>query len=216
MKPRYALLGGLLLLAGANAMACYTVYDAGGRVVYQGRAAPVDMSLQLHEALAQRFPRGAQMVFDQTNACAPVGVAQVSRPTSSDVAPNTIQFQRGTATRSPSSAAPAPLLTDRATAQRAGLPHTTVAGDVVVVPGGVAQQAMHAGVTVLPATTFAGNDAGGPDTTVLGAGPAPRASARPAVASVRPAARPNVVITELRDPPVTIIEGGGGVTINRR
>lgn len=209
MKLRIALLGTLLLAAG-QAMACYTVYDASNRVLYQGRESPVDMTMQLHEALAQRFPRGAQMVFDQNSSCTPIGVAQATRPTSSDVPPNTIQFQRGTR-GAPSSSAPAPLLTDRETAAREHLPYTQVAGDVVVVPPVVAERAMHGGVTVLPSSTFVAGST--PDTSVLGAGPAPRAAARP-VANRAPG-KPKVVITELRDPPVTIIEGGGGVTVSR-
>jgi hypothetical protein len=208
MKAKIALLGGGLLLAGANAMACYTVYDGGSRIVYQGVEAPVDMSLPLHTALAQRFPRGAQMVFDQTAICTPVGLGQLPRPAGADAPPNTIRLERNGAAGA-SSSAPAPLLTDKTTAERANLPHTDVASNVVVVPPAVAERAMHASVTVLPATTFAGNTAntGVPDTTALGAGPArlaaPTASPRP------PGSKPNVVITEMRDPPVTIIETNG-------
>jgi hypothetical protein len=210
MKLRIAIFCGLLL-AGAQAMACYTVYDSGSRVLYQGREAPVDMTLQLHEALSQRFPRGAQMVFDQNSTCTPVGVAQVTRPTSSDVPLNTIEFQRGMR-GAPSSSAPAPLLTDRQTATREHLPYTQVAGDIVVVPPAAAERAMHGSVTVLPSSTFVAGST--PATNVLGAGPAPRAVARP-VAARRASIKPNVVITELRNPPMTIIEGGGGVTVNR-
>ena len=50
MKLKIALLAGLTL-AGANAMACYTVYDATNRVVFQSTSAPVDMSQPLHVAL---------------------------------------------------------------------------------------------------------------------------------------------------------------------
>jgi hypothetical protein len=212
MKLKIALIGGLML-AGANAMAaCYTVYDAGSRVVYQGPQAPVDMSIPLHEALAQRFSRSAQMVFDQNAVCRPVGIAQLPRPTSSDVPLNTIRLERTRNALPPGSSAPGPLFTDRQTAERAGLPHTQVAGDIVAVPPEVAERAMHASVTVLPATTFA---AGGgiPDTTALGAGPA-----RPAAASAtRQAAggKPTVVITELRDPPITIIDRGGNSTVTQ-
>ena len=205
MKLKFALFGGLLL-AGANAMACYTVYDGSNRVVYQGVEAPVDMSVPLHEALAQRFPRGAQMIFDQTANCRPVGIAQLPRPSGTDVPPNTIRLER-TGTQSPSSSSPAPLFTERQTAERANLPHTQVAGDIVVVPPEVAERAMHATVTVLPATTFAATTTTAPNTAALGAGPArPSAAARPARA---PGARPNVVITEMRDPPITVIETNG-------
>ncbi|HZY15839.1 MAG TPA: hypothetical protein VFE74_04375, partial [Ramlibacter sp.] len=69
-----------LLLAGANAMACYTVYDGNQRVLYQGLDAPVDMSLPLHEALrVARYPAQASLVFNQGARCTPVRLAQVPR-----------------------------------------------------------------------------------------------------------------------------------------
>jgi hypothetical protein len=80
MKSKLGVLFGLLL-ASANAMACYTVYDGNNRVVYRGLQAPVDMSLPLHQALEGRFPPGASLVFDQSPVCSPVGIAQVARPT---------------------------------------------------------------------------------------------------------------------------------------
>ena len=200
MKMKLALLGGLLL-AGANAMACYTVYDAGSRVVYQGTAPPVDMSLPLHEALPKRFERGAQMVFNQSASCQPVGLGQVPRPTGTDAPLNTIRMERTNAR--PSSSAPSPLFTDRLTAERAQLPHTQVAGDIVRVPPMAADRAMHAGVSVLPATPFAAAPVA-PDTWALGAGAAVTA---PRLAA--PGTRSRVVITEMRDPPVTVIERDG-------
>lgn len=213
MKRKLALLAGLLL-AGANAMACYTVYDKGNRIVYQGADAPVDMSLPLHAALARRFAPGTQMVFDQTSACRPIGVAQAPRPTSSDVPPNTIRIERS-ASR-PSSSAPSPLFTDRETAQRNKLPHTQVAGDIVVVPPVAADRAIRPTVTVLPSTTFAAAPTA-PDTRALGAGAARMGSAAtPANTPTYGAgATPQrqVVITEFRDPPVTVIQRGGSITV---
>jgi hypothetical protein len=209
MKLKLALLGGLLL-AGANAMACYTVYDANSRVLYRGIDAPIDMSMALHDGLARRgYPRGAHVVFDQNAPCLAVPVAQVSRPATSDVPVNTIRIERGSASR-PSSSSPSPLFTDRQTAERAGLPHTPVASNIVVVPPQVADKVMHATVTVLPSETFTGGNA--PDTTALGAGPA-RMNGKSA--SKPSTAKPNVVITEMRDPPMTVIEGGGGVTTRK-
>jgi hypothetical protein len=207
MKAKLAIMGGLLL-AGANAMACYTVYDGSSRIVYQGVEAPVDMSMPLHEALSQRFARGAQMIFDQNAICTPVGLAQLPRPTGTDVPPNTIRLDR-TGTQGRTSSAPAPLFTDRQTAERENLPHTEVAGagDVVAVPPAIAERAMHASVTVLPATTFARAAPVAPDTTALGAGPARLAA--PAARATAPGAKPNVVITEMRDPPLTVIETNG-------
>jgi hypothetical protein len=209
MKFKFALLAGLLL-AGANAMACYTVYDASNRVVYQGVQTPVDMSMPLHEALSERFSRGAQLVFDQNTDCRPVGLAQLPRPSGTDVPPNTIRLERGSGAR-PSSSGPAPLFTERETAERAHLPHTQVAGDIVMVPPEVAERAMHTTVTVLPATTFASTRA--PDTSALG-GPA-----GPVAATGRPTApgkRPNVVITEMRDPPITVTDTDGTRVISPR
>ena len=142
MKLKLGFLCGLLL-AGANAMACYTVYDANNRVVYRGLETPVDMSLPLREALSGRFPAGSSMVFDQSATCSPVGIAQVARPSTSAVPPNTIRMERTGRQLSPSSAAP--------------------------------------------------------DTSVLGAGPA----------------KPQTVITEMRDPPVTIIQRGNDVSVRR-
>jgi hypothetical protein len=183
------MLGGLLL-AGANAMACYTVYDASARVVYRGVEAPVDMSLTLHEALAAKFPPGHSMVFDQSSICTPVRLAQVARPTGPMVPPNTIRMERTGKELSPSSTAP--LLTDRETAQRQGLPHTIVAGDIVMVPPNAAARAHVPTFTVIPTDVAV---ARAPDTRAMGAGPA----------------RPDTVITEMRNPPMTIVERDGRV-----
>ena len=156
MKLKLGVLCGLLL-AGANATACYTVYDAKSRIVYRGLQAPVDMSLQLREAVAARFPAGSSLVFDQSPICSPVGIAEVSRSDTPMVPPNTIRMERTGRQLSPTSAAPLP--SDRVTASA-------------------------------PAA---------PNTRVLGAGPA----------------RPQTVITELRDPPVTIIQQGADVSVRR-
>ena len=185
-----------LLLAGANAMACYTVYDGNSRVVYRGLEAPVDMSLPLHQALAERFPAGSSLVFDQSPTCTPVSIAQVARPTGPMVPVNTIRMERSGRQMSPSSAAP--LLTDRETAQRQGLPHTVVAGDIVMVPAGAAARAEMSTFSVIPTDTAVAR-ANEVDTRALGAGPA----------------RPETVITEMRNPPVTIIERGGRVSVQR-
>jgi hypothetical protein len=198
MNLKFALLCGLLL-SGANAMACYTVYDGNNRVVYRGTDAPVDMSLPLHQALAKRYPAGASMVFDQAANCTPVSIAQVARPTGPMVPPNTIRMERTGRTLSPSSDA-SPLLTDRVTAQRNGLPHTVVAGDIVMVPAQAAARVDLPTYTVIPADTALAR-AATPNTTAMGAGPAP--------------SRPQTVITEMRDPPMTIIQRGGNVSVQR-
>lgn len=197
MKAKLVVLFGLLL-AGANAMACYTVYDNSNRVVYRGLDAPVDMSLPLHEALAGRFPAGSSMVFDQASTCTPVSIAQVARPTGPMVPPNTIRMERTGRQISPSSSAP--LLTDRETAQRQQLPYTVVSGDVVMVTGAAAARADLRTFNVIPADTAMAR-AAVPNTAAMGAGPAP--------------ARPQTVITEMRDPPMTIIQQGNNVSIRR-
>jgi hypothetical protein len=180
-------------------MACYTVYDANSRVIYRGTDAPVDMSLPLHEALGARFPARSSMVFDQGATCTPVSIAQVARPTGGMVPANTIRMERTGKQLSPSSEAP--LLTDRVTAERNGLPHTTVAGNVVMVPGAAAARTPMSTFTVIPTDVAVARAPAIPNTTAMGAGPA----------------RPNqkTVITEMRDPPMTIIQRGDNVQVQR-
>lgn len=61
----------LTLLLGAAGAAradvCFTVLDAGGRVLHQSRKAPVDMSRPISETLTRRFPSASQMVFGANN-----------------------------------------------------------------------------------------------------------------------------------------------------
>ena len=199
MKWKLGVLCGLML-AGANAMACYTVYDANNRVVYRGSDSPVDMSLPLHQALQRaRYAAGSSMVFDQTQVCAPVGMTEVARPTGGMVPVNTIRMEGTGRQASPSSTAP--LLTDRATAQINRLPHTVVAGDIVMVPAQAAARLDLPTFTVIPTDPAVGVARGParPDTTAMGAGPA----------------RQQTVITEMRDPPMTIIQRGNNVAVQR-
>ena len=186
MKPiRLAWLCGLAL-AGANAMACYTVYDRNDRVIYQGVEPPVDMSEPLHRTLGRSHP-GAHMVFDATSACTPVRLAQVARPATSDVPAGTIRMERPARSRLPTSSAP--LLTDVQTARANRLPYTQVAGNVALVPAQAAARVDLPTFTVIPSEPVM---AGAPDTRTLGAGPA---------------RRPPTVITELRDG-TTVLERG--------
>ncbi|MGV3569678.1 MAG: hypothetical protein ACO1PB_03685 [Ramlibacter sp.] len=204
MKLKLALLCGLVL-AGTNAMACYTVYDSNSRVIYQGVDAPVDMSRPLHQTLGTRFP-GAHMVFDQAATCTPVALAQVARSTARDVPAGTIRME-GSGRRATSPGGSSPLLTDKDTAERQNLPHTVVAGNVVMVPASVAAaRASIPSMTVIPAdVAFASarpapmdtrTMAGSPDTRSMGAGPS----------------QPPTVITELRDG-TTIVQRGGTVQV---
>ena len=208
MKLKSALLCSLVL-AGTNAMACYTVFDASNRVVYQGVETPVDLSVPLHQTLGKRFP-GAHMVFDQSAACTPVPLARVARPvTVGDVPAGTIRMEGG---RRASPGGSSPLLTDKDTAVRQHLPHTVVAGNVVMVPASVAaSRASIPSVTVIPAETAVASArpvpmdtrtmAGVPDTRAMGAGPAGAVQAP-------------TVITEMRDGS-TLVQRGGSVSVVR-
>jgi hypothetical protein len=198
MKLKTGLFCGLLL-AGANAMACYTVYDSANRVIYRGTDTPVDMSMPLKEAVGQRFPAGSSLVFDLSANCSPVSIAQVARPTGPLPPPGTIRMERSGRTATPSSNA-SPLLTDRETAQRQHLPHTVVAGNIVLVPASAAARADVPNFTVIPADTAVARAPVGPNTNAMGAGPN---------------RQNNTVITEMRDPPMTILQRGNNVSVQR-
>jgi hypothetical protein len=91
------------------------VYDGNGRVVYQGLAAPVDMSLPLHQALAEsKFPAGSSVVFDEAAICTPVAIARVARPTGPMAPANTIRVESTGREIKPEGAAPAPRKTPSA------------------------------------------------------------------------------------------------------
>lgn len=179
MKLKLAAFCGLLL-AGANAMACYTVLDRNERIVYQGPEAPVDMSLPLHATLGRTHP-GAQMVFDQDACSRNIPLARVARSASKDVPLNTMRIEGGSATASASTGT-APLLIDRASAQRRGLPYVNVAGDIVAVAPEAAARDTSRTVTLTPTTVVAtaadtrvmGNAGAGFDTRVMGGPPARR------------------------------------------
>jgi hypothetical protein len=120
----------LLGLASAQAIACYTVYDANNRVLYQSDKPPVDMSRPLHETIPARFP-GGQMVFDDSSVCPVVSSVAIGNG--------------GPVTRTSS-----PLLTDEKTARELGLPHRKLGANIAMVPARAV--AMDPGVTVVQAT----------------------------------------------------------------
>ena len=159
MKFRYRLLALLLGLAAGQALACYTVYDRLGRVVYNDPDPPVDMSRPLHETLPARFP-GGHMVFDTQAEC-----AAVSPPLPA------VAAGEGS-----------PLMTDRWMAQAMNVPYTVLQGGIVMV------QPRHVrvgpGVTVVPANSLA------------------------------PLPAQGVVITELRDPPLTFVQSADGTLMS--
>lgn len=225
MKFRLALIGSLAL-AAANAMACYTVYDGANRVMYQGAEPPVDMSQPLHTALQRRYP-GGHMVFEQGAECVPVPFANLSRPAGPAIPrntvvlgalpntavmggpPNTAVMGAGPAAPRPAvarAAAPrrapstSPLLTDVRTARAMGLPYQPLQDGIVVVPAAAAARVDLPTMTVIPADRSAQIAAATsvPDTRSMGAGPARAA---------------NTVITELHNPPVTVIQQGRTVTL---
>ncbi|MCG2592932.1 hypothetical protein LZ009_09080 [Ramlibacter sp. XY19] len=191
MKFKLALLAGLAL-AGANAMACYTVYDANARVLYQGADTPVDMSMQLHEALAARgFPAGSRMQFDRAS-CATVPVAM--GPSSRDLPPNTIRISKN---RPEQRVAQGPLLTEPGRAASLGMPHAVIANNIAVVSPANAVLDRSSAVTVVPAETVARVSS----TNTMGAGPAYATRTMGAApARMLPAPSRNItVITEYRN-----------------
>jgi len=172
----------LAVAASLPAQACYTVYDGANRVLYRAARPPVDMSRPLHDTLPQRFP-GGHLVFDPASACdaivpeARAGVA---------------------ASRA------APLLTDRRSAQAAGVNYAPLSRDIVMVQPRDAAVVLAGGSpvnVVAPAVSprMLAQSPTAPDTSRMGGPPAG-----------------GTVITELRDPPVTIVESRGGVTANVR
>lgn len=170
---KLSLLGILVSAASFNALACYTVHDASGRVVYQGADAPVDMSRPLHQTLPQRFPAGSHMVFDTTTVCGDINVTGAGMTSRNQVA--TLN---------------SPLLTDASTARSMNVRHTVVASGVALINGPTI--AMAPAVTVIPSsqtpTAIARaniqnreqvvitelRDGSVVDTRTMGAGPAPK------------------------------------------
>jgi hypothetical protein len=127
-RSKAVLLLPLLALAPLQALACYTVYDQAGSVVFYGDKPPVDMSRPLHETVPARFP-GGHMVFD--SAPCPV------------IAPLAFGASRATDTTS------SPLLTDERTARGMNAAYRPLGRGVVVVDQKDAK--LRPGVTVLPA-----------------------------------------------------------------
>ena len=216
MKLKLALLCAIGL-ASANAMACYTVYDRNDRVLYQGESAPVDMSRPLHETLGRSYP-GAQMVFDQAANCssviirqaparaaAPATIAMGAAPATNTMgagpspkvmraAPSTKVMGSAPARATRSTASSAPLLTDRRTAHALQLPYTVMSGEIVMVrPEEAARVVQRPGVTLVPKGT-------------IGA---------VSQVSTAPASGNGTVITELYNPPMTVVSSNGVIVSAR-
>jgi hypothetical protein len=168
MKFRKLALVCALGIASANALACYTVYDRNNRVVYNELTPPVDMSLPLHQTLPRRFP-GGHMVFDVNGACPranEAGLVAAARPMDSN--------------------ASAPLLTDASTATALRLPHTSMSGNIALVPAYAAARLDLPTFTVIPADTALAQSQPAMSTTAMGAGPAPARPAAPAATRTAP------------------------------
>ncbi|HYF18718.1 MAG TPA: hypothetical protein VEA40_12695 [Ramlibacter sp.] len=162
----------LAALAAGQALACYTVYDRGNRVLYRAQTPPVDMSRPLSETLQAAYP-GGHLVFGQEADCPRINDAPL--PQMPMVSAN----------------GKSPLLTDRATASKLGLPHT-------VLPSGIAlvrerPDDMRPGITLADSGL---PPAAAPDTRMMGAGPA-----RPPQQQQR-----ELVITEMHTPPLTAVQ----------
>lgn len=132
--------------AATPALACFTVYDRNNQVLYSAQVPPVDMSRPVHETLPQKFP-GGHMVFDGNVNCPIVQAA-------------------GQLRASPTAPGRSPLLTDVATARSMGLKHTVIADGVAMIQD--RPENMRPGVV----TAESGLQQPGPDTRMMGAGPA--------------------------------------------
>lgn len=73
---RVAGLAAASALLAMPAQACYTVYDAANRVVYQAQTPPVDMRFQIHEVLPRVYP-GGHLVFGNEQDCPLVNTRDV-------------------------------------------------------------------------------------------------------------------------------------------
>jgi hypothetical protein len=189
----------VLAAASFNAAACYTVYDGSDRVVYQGQEAPVDLSQPLNRAIQARFP-GGHMVFEQAARCEPISHAQQMRKAPQVAAapasvPNTAVMGAGpasgkvdrSAVRPAALAGNSPMLTHRQTAISMNVPYRVLSGDIVVVPAQAAGQVGMSTVTVVP----------------------------PGVVAAR-ATRSETVITELHNPPLTVVQRGQDMVVASR
>ncbi|WP_332815683.1 hypothetical protein [Ramlibacter sp.] len=176
MKVLSALFAAGTLLAAAPALACYTVHDAQGRIVYQAQEPPVDMSRPLHETV-DRIAPGGHLVFGDSLDC------QVQSPSRT--------FLQATSSGSP------PLLTHERTARAMGLPYTRVAEGIALVPD--RPDDMRPGV-VLAGSGLAGAV---PDTRAMGAGPAGLTAGAPGTV-MRRVPRSSAAVPGIDRPPAIV------------
>lgn len=152
MRFKTALLALAASLAGGPALACFTVYDAQNRIVYQAQESPVDMSRPLHETMPRAYP-GGHLVFGDSLDC------QQQSPSRT--------FLQAASSGTP------PLLTEERTAIAMRLPYTVVAEGIALVPD--RPDDMRPGVVLAESIP----PAAGPDTRAMGAGPAALPGATP-------------------------------------
>jgi hypothetical protein len=190
------------LFAGANAMACYTIYAPGNRVAYHGELPPVDMSVPLHMGLRQaHYPAGSSMVFEEGAACVPMSFAQLARAempapaAANDTSVMGAGPANGKVVRSRAAvvthpqASSSPLMTTREAAEAMHLPYRVLEGNVVLVP---AQAAARVNL---------------PNMTVVSTPPSVVAEAR--------TMRGETVITELHNPPMRVVQNGADTIVSR-
>jgi hypothetical protein len=185
-----------LAAASFHAAACYTVFDSSNRVMFQGEDSPVDMSQPVQPQVQRRFP-GGHMVFD-LGRCETVPVAKLARPAGPSAPPNTAMMGAGPAdgkvVRSAqvvrARANASPLLTDRRTAESMGLPYDVISGNVVVVPPQAAARV---------------------DLPTFNVVPSRAATSGAAAVTTR-----ETVITELHNPPLTVVQRGADVIVSQR
>ena len=196
MKFKLAL---LCALAGASvqAMACYTVYDRNDRVVYNAQTSPVDMSQPIHVTLPRLYP-GGHMVTDLGNDC----------PVRSASAAPVLRVQPAGSS--------SPLLTDEVTARTMHLPHTQLASGAAIVPAQAVAKLDLPTFSVIQTSNDVAVAGGGSPTQYMGAGRAGMAPTQAMGAGPAALQDRGAVITELRDPPVTIIQRGRDVIVRQR
>lgn len=81
---RTVALTAVMAWAGTASAACFTVFDAADRVVYQSTTPPVDISLPISQALAAVYPRRHHLVMADDSYCPGIGesAALVAAPSS--------------------------------------------------------------------------------------------------------------------------------------
>ncbi|MBI5276326.1 MAG: hypothetical protein HY854_07675 [Burkholderiales bacterium] len=178
-----------LAVASFNAAACYTVVDRSNRVLFQGEDSPVDMSRAVKPQIDARFP-GGHLMFD-LGRCEAVPVAMLARPAGVPAAPNTAVMGAGPANGK--------VVATASTSRRA--PSSPLLTDRRTA------ESMN-----LPYTVLQGN------VVVVGATAASRVDLPTfnVVPSPVAATGAATVITEMHNPPMTVVQRGDEVTVTRR